>query len=290
MTQEKFLVNIEGKEVERIEYKGQAVATLRMIDELHERPEGTARRTFHEHKEKLIENEDYIELPYDEWSKNQGVLNGRNSSVQQMGGRRGSMIFLFQSGYLMIVKSFQDDFAWKIQRALVNNYFIAKENLASESERGIPLKELASYITSAMEAARALGLKGSKASLSANEIVRNTIGYDCLELMGATRYFTDDDTDDPFAPTPTEAVACFVEDACVVGPHYKAGKKDLFVDYARYCSEHGYSVEEDSKFFGHLCAVIGNLQIYKVSVRGISLRRKPMTVKREFRPKVVGPK
>ncbi|QTA84644.1 ORF6N domain-containing protein [Desulfonema magnum] len=285
MNQEKRLINIEGKEVERIEYRGQAVVTFRMIDGLHEKTDGAARNAFYRHKDKFIEKEDFFDVPYEEWSEIIAV-----NMVNGDGKQRNPVKFITESGYLMLVKPFSDDLAWKIQRALVKNYFVVKENLASESERGIPIRELAAQTASAMEMARNMGFKGSKATLSANEIVRNATGYDCLELMGATHYFTDDDTDDPFAPTPTEAVACFVEDVCVVGPHYKAGKSELFIDYARYCSEHGYPVEEDSKFLGYLCAVVGNLQIYKVSVRGISLRRKPMTVKREFRPKVVSPK
>ncbi|EEX0080363.1 ORF6N domain-containing protein, partial [Salmonella enterica] len=39
------------------------------------------------------------------------------------------IIFLTESGYLMLVKSFTDDLAWKVQRELVNNYFRTREPL-----------------------------------------------------------------------------------------------------------------------------------------------------------------
>ncbi|OSM07623.1 hypothetical protein MAIT1_05002 [Magnetofaba australis IT-1] len=34
-------------------------------------------------------------------------------------------MLLTQSGYLMLVKSFTDDLAWRVQRELVNRYFHA---------------------------------------------------------------------------------------------------------------------------------------------------------------------
>ncbi|MDC4242763.1 hypothetical protein NE398_21855, partial [Clostridium tertium] len=36
-------------------------------------------------------------------------------------------LLITESGYLMLVKSLQDDLAWKVQRELVNNYFRAKQ-------------------------------------------------------------------------------------------------------------------------------------------------------------------
>jgi len=113
------MVVINGKEVERIEYKNQPVVTLKMVDELHERPADTARRTFTYNKKQLVEKEDYFNVPHEEWKE---FLVGRNSSDQK-GGHRGDITFLTQTGYLMLVKSFNDDLAWKVQRHLVNRYF-----------------------------------------------------------------------------------------------------------------------------------------------------------------------
>jgi hypothetical protein len=123
------VVNIMGKVVERVEYKGQPVITFRMVDELHERPEGTARKSFHRNKSQLIETEDYFEVTYKEWSEILVVP----LTDDQKGGHRGSMIFLTESGYLMVVKAFGDDLAWDVQRALVRKYFAAKEILGERS-------------------------------------------------------------------------------------------------------------------------------------------------------------
>ena len=114
------LVNIEGKSIERIEYKGQPVITFRMIDELHERPEGTARKSFHRNKDQFIGGEDFFEIPYEEWSQTLSI----HLTDDQKGGYRGSLTVMTESGYLMIVKPFSDDLAWRIQRALVRNYFM----------------------------------------------------------------------------------------------------------------------------------------------------------------------
>jgi len=124
----KDMVTITGKEVERIAYRGVPVITLRMMDELHQRPDGTAKRNFRANKEKLIENEDFFTVPYEEWSQ---LTAGRISSsgvsgFQKDTGQRNPMIFLTQSGYLMLVKSFQDDLAWQVQRELVNRYFVVR--------------------------------------------------------------------------------------------------------------------------------------------------------------------
>jgi ORF6N domain. len=64
------IVKINGASVARINYKNKPVITLRMIDELHGRVDGTARRTFSQHKEYLIEGEDFLKCH---------IKNGQNS-------------------------------------------------------------------------------------------------------------------------------------------------------------------------------------------------------------------
>jgi len=124
------LIEINGKQIEKIEYKGHAVISLRMIDELHERPNDTAIRNFNQNKEYLIENVDYFKVPYKEWSCMTAV---RISSGGYDTGQRNPMTFLTQTGYLMLVKSFHDTLAWQVQRQLVNSYFIVKEALKQDA-------------------------------------------------------------------------------------------------------------------------------------------------------------
>ncbi len=150
------VVVINGKEIEKIEYRQQPVITMPMIDDLHQRPKDTARKTFHRNKDRFIEEQDYFVAPYEEWSRlgmnvcfsydhsrmkchktslhsEEGNTKGKDRDTLivrktdgQKGGRTGDMTFLTRTGYLMLVKSFNDDLAWKIQRQLVNRYFETK--------------------------------------------------------------------------------------------------------------------------------------------------------------------
>ncbi|WP_199925511.1 ORF6C domain-containing protein [Paenibacillus bouchesdurhonensis] len=93
------------------EFEGKRVVTLKEVDELHLRPDGTARRNFNENKKHLIEGEDFIVRNSYE-AKNEYGITAPNG-----------LVLLTESGYLMLVKSFTDDLAWKVQRQLVNSYF-----------------------------------------------------------------------------------------------------------------------------------------------------------------------
>lgn len=121
-------VTIGDKKVERLEYKGRPVITLKMVETLHQRPSGTAKNTFHRHKDKFTAKEDFFMVPYSEWKEIIAVRNTDSDDKQ-----RNPLTFLTESGYLMLVKTFGDDLAWKIQRELIDNYFKHKKNHNSDS-------------------------------------------------------------------------------------------------------------------------------------------------------------
>lgn len=109
------LVTIHNIQLPVVEYRGQRVVTLAMIDQVHERPEGTARRNFNEHRAKLIEGGDFFKVCADEI---------RTHNIVKISPRaHEDVTFLTEQGYLMLVKSLTDDLAWTVQRQLVNNYF-----------------------------------------------------------------------------------------------------------------------------------------------------------------------
>lgn len=103
------------------EYNGQKVVTLKDIDAVHGRPDGTARKRFNENKKRFIQGEDYFVRKTDEAAKEYGVIapNG--------------LILVTESGYLMLVKSFTDDLAWSVQRQLVKCYFRVQETRPLDS-------------------------------------------------------------------------------------------------------------------------------------------------------------
>ena len=99
-------------------YNNQRVVTFKDIDTAHGRPDGTARKRFNDNRQYFIEGEDYFFVkPADVQ-----MSEIRTSEINN----RGTTL-LTESGYLMLVKSFTDSLAWKVQRELVNGYFKTKE-------------------------------------------------------------------------------------------------------------------------------------------------------------------
>lgn len=96
------------------EYKGQRVVTLKEVDEVHQRPEGTARKRFNDNKGHFIEGTDYFKISPSEFRTAIGNMDSRQNTA---------VTLITESGYLMLVKSFTDDLAWTVQRELVNSYF-----------------------------------------------------------------------------------------------------------------------------------------------------------------------
>ena len=120
------LVHIENIDISIKEYNGHRVVTFKDVDLVHNRPEGTARKRFNDNKKHFIEGEDFFVRKTDEAAKDYGIVapNG--------------LVLLTEQGYLMLVKSFTDDLAWKVQRQLVNSYFrvrhIVDDRLSPETK------------------------------------------------------------------------------------------------------------------------------------------------------------
>lgn len=116
------IVKINNTDLSVKEFNGQRVVTFKDIDMLHERVEGTADRNFRENKlnsdgsQRFIEGEDYFVL-----------RKSQNNEIRGLEIPNRGITLVTESGYLMLVKSLQDDLAWKVQRELVNNYFRVKE-------------------------------------------------------------------------------------------------------------------------------------------------------------------
>lgn len=122
------LVTIENRQFLKKEFNGQRVVTLNDIDFLHKRIKGTAGRNFAENKDKFIRGEDYYFVNGEE-------LNEIKQTTNFVGSNAKSLVLITEQGYLMLVKSFTDDWAWKVQRRLVNTYFRAKKLSTQEIMR-----------------------------------------------------------------------------------------------------------------------------------------------------------
>lgn len=110
------------------EYGGQRVVTLKDIDTVHGRPDGTARKRFNENKKRFIEGEDYFKITPSEFRTAIGEMDSR---------QQNDVTLITESGYLMLVKSFHDDLAWSVQRQLVNSYFRCKAQTTEPDFSGL---------------------------------------------------------------------------------------------------------------------------------------------------------
>jgi hypothetical protein len=109
-----------------IDYQGQRVVTLSMVDQVHGRPKGTARRAFNTHKDKMVEGRHYfaISQPNEIRSLGLGRADGSTPAVVNI---------LSEFGYFVLVKSFTDNRSWQVQEQLVDGYFRGAELAAAIS-------------------------------------------------------------------------------------------------------------------------------------------------------------
>lgn len=105
------IIKINNHDVTVKEYNGQRVVTFKDIDEVHERPDGTARVTFNSHKDRFVAKGDYFVCDAYEARELFGITAPNGITL------------ITEQGYLMLVKPFGDDLAWEVQRQLVNSYF-----------------------------------------------------------------------------------------------------------------------------------------------------------------------
>jgi len=112
----RLTIRDQPRDLQVKEWQGQRVVTFREIDELHERPAGTAARNFSQHRHRFIEGVDFFRLSYAE---------ANSTNFVELASPNG-LTLITESGYLMLVKSFTDDLAWEVQRQLINGYFRAK--------------------------------------------------------------------------------------------------------------------------------------------------------------------
>lgn len=120
------IITIANQSIPLVEYQGQRVVTFAMIDRVHQRPEGTARKRFADNRHRFIDGEDYFYL-----------TDSMSLSVFRTGGfikdSVNNLMLITETGYLMLVKSFTDDLAWQVQRELVQSYFQVKNLKKAES-------------------------------------------------------------------------------------------------------------------------------------------------------------
>lgn len=108
-------------EIPYLTHNDQPVLTLALIDRVHNRVEGTARKRFNDNRKRFIDGEDYFYV-----TDSDGLSVFRTSNPGVLKDATNDITLITESGYLMLVKSFTDDLSWQIQRQLVKLYFRVK--------------------------------------------------------------------------------------------------------------------------------------------------------------------
>ncbi|MDE9467614.1 ORF6N domain-containing protein, partial [Xenorhabdus bovienii] len=158
------LITINKTQMPVVEYQGQRVVTFSMIDQVHARPEGTARAAFNRNREHFIEGEDFHELTAD-------VIRTESlSGIFAPRTPRG--IILTETGYLMLTKPFNDDVAWQVQRELVSSYFRQPQTALSELEM---IARIASHTAQQQRQINHIGDQVEQAHEAIEQIKRGTI-------------------------------------------------------------------------------------------------------------------
>ena len=132
-----------------VEYQGQRVLTLAMIDKVHCRPEDTASRNFKVNRKRFVQGEDYYLVDYSQ----KDDFRPFGITIPPRG-----LIVLTESGYLLLVKSFTDDLSWTIQKQLIQVYFRVKEAVAPQPQPA-PTPESRAYAQERITTAQYYDLK-----------------------------------------------------------------------------------------------------------------------------------
>lgn len=116
---------VQGTALQIKEYRGKRVVTFKDIDTVHKRPEGTARRNFNQNRQRFISGVDFFKVCADEI---------RTHKIAEISPKSHEPLTLItETGYLILVKSFTDDLAWKVQRELVDSYFQVRMEQVEEN-------------------------------------------------------------------------------------------------------------------------------------------------------------
>lgn len=212
------------------EYQGRRVVTLRDIDTVHGRPDGTARKRFNDNRAHFIEGEDFYKVCASEI---------RTHNIMEISPKAQEDVTLItESGYLMLVKSFSDDLAWTVQRELVNHYFRAAHRDSYQIED--PIERAKRWIAEQEERAQ-LQLTVSVQSQQIAELQPKASYYDvvlnCKDLLSIGKIAKD------FGKSAVWLNKWLHEQ----GVQYKQG--DIWLLYQKY-AEQGYTSTKTSVFNG----------------------------------------
>lgn len=118
------IISIANSDLTIIEHRGERVVTLAMVDQVHQRPDGTARKRLNDNRARFTEGKHVFKVCASEFrTHNPGVISNKSHE---------DVILLTQRGYLLLVKSFTDELSWQVQDMLVDGYFDGQRQQAPQ--------------------------------------------------------------------------------------------------------------------------------------------------------------
>ena len=136
------IVTINNHDVGIREYDGQRVVTFEMIEKLHKKQAGAARKRFSENKEYFIEGKHYYMLQEKEAQTFLKTFVCDESSQAKNINKVRSLVVFTLKGYLHLVKSFSDELSWQIHDELIDGYFVNKMQPTSNALLTSELKQI----------------------------------------------------------------------------------------------------------------------------------------------------
>ena len=114
-------LEINGVKIERKEYNGVPVLTSWDIAKIHGKEVKRVNEQFKRNKERFEKEKDFFELTREEYAKS------LKSSLEILGPNIKNVVLFTERGYIKLTKTFSDDFSWKVQDVLIDEYFDMKK-------------------------------------------------------------------------------------------------------------------------------------------------------------------
>lgn len=208
------LTTINNTQVLVKEFSGQRVVTFKEIDAVHGRPDGTARKRFNDNREHFIEGEDFFKICASEFRTH---WNGLPQKATE------DVTLITESGYLMLVKSFTDDLAWKVQRQLVKEYFRAK---STQSQPLTPAQQLLAQASLLVEQEQRISAVETRQDELALKVQHNT---DTMDKVTAA-YVAPISSGDNWQESANHTINALVEHFCL---NHQMFRRELYEELER---------------------------------------------------------
>ena len=114
-------LEINGVKIERKEWKGKKVLLADDISKIHKKETKRVNEQFKRNRERFEKEKDFFELTRQEYIKSM------KATLEILGPNTKNVVLFTERGYLKLTKTFNDDFSWKVQDILIENYFNMKK-------------------------------------------------------------------------------------------------------------------------------------------------------------------